>query len=312
MKLNAYILLSILVLFAFTGCKKDIDFFRPDHEDFDTTWVNQIPDGAPINFLMKDLAPAIYTDSINISSTSEAALSSGLQCVFKPGSFVDVQNNPISGQVAFSNSMFSKKGDIIRLGLSTETATELIDCSSIASLSFSQNNQPVFLKQGDSIDIHYTVPFNENFTVFYKDTNIWAKATATGNKLQPTPRGYQLRTNNLPWVCVGKLLNPAPQNETYLSVNMPGNYTNTNSVAYLVLKNKNTAIRLIQNVNSHCFYHPGIPSNEEGMVLVVSKQVNDYYLGAVIFNSLEGNETLVKVKPVKKSFNDVMRFLAAL
>lgn len=312
MKLTTYLFLSILILLSFTGCKKDIDFFKPDHQDFDTAWVNQIPDGAPVNFLMKDLAPAIYTDSININSGSEAALSSGLQCVFKPGSFVNVQNSPISGQVALSSRLFSRKGDIIRLGLSTETATELIDCSSIASLYFSQNNQPVFLKEGDSIDMHYAIPFNENFTVFYKDTNVWTKATPTSNSLQPAPGGYQLRTNSLSWVCVGKQFNPAPQSETYLSVNMPGNYTNANSVAYLVLKNKNTAIRLFQNVNSHCFYHPGIPKNEEGMVLVVSRQVNDYYLGAVIFNSLEGNETLVKVKPIKKSFNDVMRFLAAL
>lgn len=312
MKLSAYIFLSILVLLFLPGCKKDIDFFKPDHDHFDTAWVNQIPDGAPVNFLMKDIAPAVYTDSINISSNSEAALSSGLLCVFKPSSFADSKNNPISGQIAFSNMMFSKKADIIRLGLSTETATELIDCSSISSLSFSQNNQPVFLKQGDSIDLHYAIPFNENFAVFYKDSNVWSKATSSGDKLQPAVEGYQLKTNNLPWVCVGKLLNPAPQNETYLSVNMPGNYTNTNSVAYLVLKNKNTVIRLFQNINSHCFYHPGIPKNEEGMVLVLSKQVNDYYLGEVIFNSLDGNETQVKVKPVKKSFNDVMRFLNAL
>ncbi len=312
MKLTAYISLSLLVMMMATGCKKDIDIFRPDHQDFDTTWVNQIPDGAPVNFLMRDLAPIVYTDSIDVTGTSEAALSSGIVCAFKQGSFVDAQNAVISGRVAINSIAISTKGDIIKLGQSTETDKELIDFSSMSFLSFSQSNKPVFLKQGDSLDMHFTLPYLESLALFYQNMGIWEKATSSGNRVLPAFEGYQFRTNNFQWICIGNVLETDPQHETSLTVKLPDNYTNTNSMAYLVLKNRNTAVKLLQNVNGHCFYHSGIPKNEEGMVLVVSRQVHDYYLGAVVFNSLEGSETLINVKPVKKSFNDVMRFLSAL
>lgn len=148
MKLTAYIFSSMLVIMMASGCKKDIDVFRPDHQDFDTSWVNQIPDGAPVNFLMRDLAPKAYTDSIDVSNRSEAALSSGLKCFFNRGSFVTAQNAAVTGPVAFTNITVSKKGEIIQLGQSTETDKQLIDCSSISALFFSKNNQPVFFEAG--------------------------------------------------------------------------------------------------------------------------------------------------------------------
>lgn len=168
------------------------------------------------------------------------------------------------------------------------------------------------MKQGDSIDLHYTLPYDELLASFYKDSGLWEKVISPGDKVQPSMEGYRLRTGNLPWVCIGKALDINSQDETYLSVKMPDNYTNTNSIAYLVLKNKNTVVKLSQNVDSHCFYHPHIPKNEEGMVLVLSRQVHDYYLGAVSFSTLDNYQSLINIKPIKRSFNDVMRFLSAL
>lgn len=313
MKPKAFIRLLIAGLIFLTSCQKNVDFFSPDPLPFDTAWFEALPANAPVYNLLHEIELPVESDSFDITnSIINVALSSGLHCTLESGLLVDSLFNPVTSKININSIRLLKKGDIIRQGKSTNTDTALIDCSNISFLSLEQYGKKIIPREAGTISINYAEnAYYASLQLFYPGANNnWIKNHSPFNKIVQLNSGYELRINNLDWVCAGNFLDVSANQTTSVQVKLPINYTNANSIAYLILKNKNTAVRLRENIAAKQFYHSFIPKTEAGSIVVISKQVDDYYLGTTNFEGLNG--VPLEVKPVKKSFEEIIQFLNAL
>ena len=67
--------------------------------------------------------------------------------------------------------------------------------------------------------------------------------------------------------------------QTTLSVKLPSNYTNNNTICYAAFNTVECVAGFKTNVDLRTFISPLLPVNKAITVVVISKQAGDYYLG---------------------------------
>lgn len=326
MKLNKYILrffVSVVILLA--ACQKEnSDIFLPDNglgTGADTNWVTNVDPSMSVSLLKSDLAIPAYTDSIEINNGStEFISSSGLHCSFQANSLTDSNNVPVTGKIYMQNILLQKKGDMMRFNKPTISNGYLIISAGMFFIKLKKEGGLIKLVTQSKLNVRYRD--SENIPViklFYgTDGNQapfnWYLNNDPANNIIQSNEEYEVNTNRLDWINAGYVIDSNTSQNISININLAKHFTNANTIAWLVFKNYRSVISFNGDAVSRKFSCPGIPADKEATIIVISKQVEDYYVGSKdIITSTTGSTPLsVQVTPVKTSLDALLQYLNSL
>ena len=323
MKLNKYtriFFVSIVILLS--ACQKEnSDIFLPGNGGADTNWVTNIDPSMPVALLQSDLAMPAYTDSIEITNSSTDFISSsGLQCLFPANSLTDSNNVPVTGKINVQSTLLQKKGDMIRLNKPTISNGYVITSAGMFFIKLKKDGRLVKLTTQSKLNVRYRdnlhIPLIKLFygTDSGQGVSNWYLNNDLANNIIPSNEGYEVNTNRLDWINAGYFIESNISQNISINIDLAKHFTNANTVAWLVFKDHRSVISLRGDAVSRKFSCVNIPADKEATIIVISKQVDDYYIGSKdITTSTTGSTSLsVSVTPVKTSLDALLQYLNSL
>jgi len=326
MKQNKFIIFiftSIALLLS--ACQKETsDVFLPDSGQLlgaDTNWVTAINSSMPVSLLKADLAIPTHIDTIDIdNNTSYLNAASGLQCTFQPNCLTDSNNNPIKGDITAESLLLQNKGDLVRLNMSTIANGKVIGSAGMFFIKLKKDGAGVKLSPQAKINIQYRDTQNiPSIKLFYGTAGSlgilnWYVNNDSVNNITASNNGYEINTNRLGWINAGYPIEANPLENINISINLAKHFTNANTVAWLVFKNSRSVVNLNGDPVGKKFSCTNLPHNQEATILVLSRQVDDYYLGSkeIISTAGSGNLLSVAITPVKVSLDVLKQYLNSL
>jgi hypothetical protein len=319
---------NILAILTGTGlmlsaCQKEnIDIFLPDNvASADTNWVTDIAPSMSVSLLTADLAIPAYTDSIEINNnTTSLITSSGLRCSFRENSLTDSNNIPVSGKITMQSLLLKKKGDMIRLNKSTTSNGYVITSEGMFYIKLKKDGSSVKLATHSKMNIQYAESQPTSPIKLFYGTDAgqgglnWYLNTDPDNNITALNDGYKVNTNRLNWINAGYLIDSNITQNISINISLAKHFTNANTIAWLVLKHHRSVINLNGDVVNRKFSCTGIPGGKEATILVISRQVDDYYLGRedITTSAGSGNLLSVPVTPVKITLDALMQYINSL
>jgi len=323
----------LIALAALSSCQKDLDLFVPDLTGgYDSTWHNTLSNTMPVAALKTALLLPTYKDSFDLNSSSASIMTgSGLQCEFDPGSIVTSANIPVTGRVYIETQLLKTKGNMIRMGTPTISNGRLLVSGGELFIRLTQNGNELQIQQQTQqvAGAHYNIKYNDPqpsslMKIFYGDATDpnafnWLPNVDTSNFLAISnqPSGsYLIHTNQLNWINCDYFYDTAGIPQTNVSVVLPANYTNANSIAFIAFNDIHSVVGMYGNATTKKFSSGRLPANKEITVVVISKQGNDYFLGHTqaftTGSSGTVNSQQVTITPVISSLANINIYLDSL
>ena len=324
MKTLLNIIFCSILLMVFSSCQKNIDSFVPDNfqGSADTVWQANVSANAAIVSLRNDLKIAKMTDSFSYSNTG-IAFSSGIISLTIPVNSL-VKNNGLVplGVVQRETVLSIKKGDYIAMDMPTTSNDRLLISGGSFFINLKNNGDNLSIAQGKKITVKFDAinPFQNNRIFNASPDSIngfnWVVNNDTAfNKSGITSTGYEIQTNKLQHVQTARFMDTAGIAQTTLSVKLPFNYTNSNTICYAAFNTLECVAGLKANVGLRVFVSPLLPVNRPITVVVISKQAGDYYLGTLQTNTSIGASnpsSTIFITPTKKSLDFIKTYLNTL
>lgn len=328
MKLTKLILSFLIVTSIFLlSCNKDKDVFVPDAGQVtgpDTNWVGTITSAMPVSVLQNNLLLEMHLDSIevnsNIATVSNTA--SGLICNFSPNCCQKSNGTAVTGKVYVELILLKKKGDMIRMGKPTTSNGRLLISGGCFFIRLKKDGEELQLKPNAAVQVKYADPQPSSLMkVFYGDESNpnqfnWLPSDTNGT-IAPVSAGnqfYELYSKNLRWVNCDYFYDTTNAVRTKLQTELPNNYTNANTIAYVVFNDLRIVVKMNGDHTIKKFVSGKLPVGKNVTVVVVSKQGDFYFLGkstVTTANTGSANQS-VPINPVKTSLSDIKAYLATL
>ncbi len=325
MRIFTIIFLCTVSLLGHYSCQKNIDSFTPDptQNALDTVWQNKLPASASITSLKNELRTAATADSFSYANTG-IIFSSGNISLGIPANGL-VKNNGIVpfGIVNRETLLTHKKGDFIAMDMPTTSNGRLLITGGAFFIGLKNNGEELLVSQGNKLTVKFNaslpVAGNKIFNASIDSVNgfTWVQNNDTAyNKSGITNTGYEIQTNKLKYVQTAYYFDTTGIAQTFVSLKLPSNYTNTNTAAYISFNNMECVTALNANVNARTFVSSALPVNRAATVVVVSKQGGDYYFGTqqiITTGSSSGsiNQTVL-FSPTKKTLEFIKTYLSNL
>jgi hypothetical protein len=310
-----------------SACEKNTDIFVPNPGQTngpDTAWHNTITPSMPVSSLKTNLSFEPYTDSIEVNNNTATVLTPfGIQVSFPANSCVNAAGQPITGRIKVEIMLLKKKGDMVRLSKPTTYYDSLLVTAGQIFISLKKDGQPVQLAPNAKINIRYTdFPTNQLMKLFAGDESNaqqfnWIPSPNSANSIFSVgTQNYEIYTNHLRWTSVAYGFDLSTVAKVTVTANLASHFTNANTVAFAVFKDMRSVAGMYGNVNTRKFSSGGLPIGKAITVVVISKQVNDYYLGfestvTAIPTTGTGVQT-VSITPIKRSLPDILYYLSTL
>ena len=323
---NFLTLLALFFVFSFlVSCQKKVDSFVPDglQSAPDTTWQTVIAANAPVIVLKNDLRIAKVTDSFSYNNTGIVYNSGSFSLGIPTNSLVNAAGAFPSGFVSRQSLLVQRKGDFISMSMPTVSNDRLLISGGAFFLGLKNNNADLSVAPGNSL----TVKYNNSATVSGMKVYNGAETGNNGfnwtentdivyNKVNVSLTGYEVLINGMQWIQSAYLFDTTGIPETSFSLKLPSNYTNANTVAYVVFNDMQCVTGLTGNAAQHKFITGDLPVNRPITIVVISKQADDYYLGTqqtvtAAPSSGMGSQEIV-ITPVRKSLAFVNSYLGNL
>ncbi|GAB2838604.1 hypothetical protein [Ferruginibacter profundus] len=318
-------ILLIGAAFFLNACQKNTDIFVPDAGQLngaDTTWSTSVPTSAPVFSLQSSLLSEPVRDSFEINAnTVSITASNGLQITFPPLSCVTLAGLPVTGKVYVEARLVKAKGDMILLNKPTTSNGSMLVSGGEIFISISKNGQLLQLAPNVKIYLRYAdAPTSQQMKLFFGDESVpgqfnWIPNTST-DTIGIGSQFYEIATSHLRWINCDYFYDTAAITRSQVSASLPSNYTNANTTAFLVFKDFRSVLRMNADVPERRFISGKVPNGKAAVVVVISKQGNDYFLGKETIstgvNASANNVQKVPVTPVKTSLADIRAYLATL
>ena len=301
--------------------KENIDIFVPDNrQGMDTSWLTNIDPSMPVSLLKSDLAMHPYNDSIEITNGITTILtSSGLQCSFPANCLTDSNYVPLRGKVEMQSILVQKRGDMIRLNKPTVSNDYVITSAGMLFVKLEKDEAAVKLALESKLNIQYRESqYNPSIKLFYgtdsgQNFTNWNANSYPLNNVTPFDDKYEINTVQLGWINAGNVMDSNSQTIS-VNIDLAKQFTNANTMAWLVFKNHRSVVLLKADIMNKKFSSAGIPIGQEATVIVISRQVDDYYLGSkdILISASNGNQLTVPVKPIKTSLDALSHYIDLL
>ena len=324
----ATILLIAGALFL-NACQKNSDIFVPDPGQVnapDTAWVNTITSTMPVIALQNTLQTQTESvkDSFEVNSnTATITTSNGVQLSFPPLSCVSAAGLSITGKVFVELLLIKKKGDMVLLNKPTTSNGSMLVSGGELFIRLKKDGQEVKLAPNAKIYIRYAdFPTSPNMKLFFGDESNaerfnWLPNTDTlNNYVGAGTQYYEMLTNHLHWINVDYFYDTTGITRSVVTAHLPSNYTNANTSTFLVFKELRSVLKMNADVTERRFISGKVPNGKGAIVVAISKQGNDYFLGKETIttgiNITTSNIQKVVLSPVKTSLADIKAYLATL
>ena len=230
------------------------------------------------------------------------------------------------GQIATGKAMIemmilSKKGDFIRMDKPTISDSMVLESSDAINVSIIKAGSYLKVAPTDKLSLQV---YNSSFTTFNKlyfgernsngEFNWLADIPGCRNNIEPDNFGCNINTNRLDWMAASKPLESLVF--TNITLLLPAQFTNANTIAYLVYNDSKSVVNLYGNTDTKKFVGTKLPGGKAAAIVVLSKQGNDYY---AVFNpeTISGNigsivNQIVAMLPTKITLNAIQQLLNAL
>ena len=315
------------VQLLFCSCQKNIDQFVPDliQPSADTVWQSNVAADAAVNALKSELKIPRVTDSFSYSNTGVVFTSGNISLGVPANGLVKTNGTVPVGNIKRESLLVQKKGDFITMNMPTTINGRLLVTGGAFFMGLKNNNDDLAVSQGSKL----TVKFNTSDPA--QNNNIYNAIidSASGafirwelnndtafNKSLVAANGYEIQTSKLNYVQTAHLLDTAGVVQTTLSVKLPANYTNSNTIVFLSFNTIETVAALVPSIVSKNFVSSTLPINKAVTIVVISKQGADYYLGTTqTITSVSAAGTAAQVQnivPIKKSLENIKIYLNSL
>jgi len=331
------------------GCADDIDEFVPD--------LITDPGG---NELVGDIGN--FFDAIDESDFTEKFSGSadwGFTIVTKHETIIEFPANgfidPTSGEsvagiVDVDVIELRTPGEILLMGIQTESHGNLLESGGEFHLSVSQNSQKLELEPGkqvhfrvkdsspdDRMELWYTIatqidPVTSEMGVTWDDAdddpNTWDNvrvsewtvqldsANGSGGFLQGF--GYECWSDSLNWINIDLFGDLLDDEITDACVALPDSFGNTNSVVFLIFDEFNGIINLPGNPDDMLFCNfytnyikVGVPIGAPVKFVVISELGEDCYYFDLVETLIEV-EHLENMEPIKMTFEEIKDIIMGL
>lgn len=314
-------LLAILCMLAGWNCRKDVEIFRPyDISVADISLaLQQVPAAQTASTLVLNNRQA---DTLFVTSGGVRLFLNNLDQLFANASGEIV---PCSTCPDFRLEVIEirRKGDLIARNVSTITPeNRVLESGGILHLNARCNGQQLQLSQGNTLKIQIPAEAplfaNQLFTNTATNTNGFTGWTGGNTPVGAaewqvpggTPSfqlGYQLLAPALQWVCAGRMLEEP--NSAYC-VEMPLGFSDQNTQAFIILKNKKTVVPLQYQAADFRFCASFIPQGVPVELVTVSKLGDQFWLGSK--NTETGGANFSTLQPQKMTAQQVIDFIKNL
>ncbi|MBX9734573.1 MAG: hypothetical protein K2X37_10980, partial [Chitinophagaceae bacterium] len=123
-------------------------------------------------------------------------------------------------------------------------------------------------------------------------------------------KGYEFLAKNFRWISIGRYIDSSAA-RTKLSAILPPNYTNKNTIAFAVLKDKRSVIILRADFQSRTFASADVPVNTSLTIVSVSKMGDSFYVGSRNITDASSSPAF-SITPEKKTIKQLIDFLNTL
>jgi hypothetical protein len=311
-------------LFILTACQKDIDYFVPDPIQpprEDTNWVANITSTMPVSILRDSLLLPLQNDSFLMggSLNTQYLSPSGMRFTFQRNSIQDSVFQVVTGRVHIQTLLLKKKGDFIRANVNTLSNRGILTAGAALFVQLSKQNSPLQIEPNSTFAVN--VPVNSpitNSSLFYGDYNIstsfiWQSSLdSSANRVIANSQGYELFSRPLGWISPAKTFVTAAPAQTRLEMNLESQYTNANTMVYLVMNNVLTVLPVRGEFSIKKFRSDLVPAGVPVSVVVISKQGNTYYSLRESLSTIAsgGNSTqVVRLQPRAASLSSIIELL---
>lgn len=322
-KNKIYLPILILIAWAFSSCQKDVDDIVRQSTLPDTIWHNNITPGMPISNLKAVLNPGVEIDtfSINPGAVSTYTTTAGLRVNIIPGMLLNTGQSA-TGLVKITSRLLLSKGDLIRADKPTVSNGRVLVSGGVMYVRLYQDEVPLTASTSMPLMLEYAgSPLDQSMGLFYGDSSVastfnWLPAQdSMSNPVQIFGQNYRIYASHLGWINCDKFYDTSNIPQSKLALDLPSNYTNANSAAFVVFKNKRTVIELYGDAGTMQFRSGNLPAGEEITVVVLSMQGNDYFYGqtdAVIPSQSTGNYQTISLTPTITTLGVIENKLSAL
>lgn len=328
MRKNLTITLLLAGCIFFTACQKDIDVFVPDAgqtNGADTIWQSNITSTMPVAALQTSLLLEPVKDSVEISNSAIASITTanGLVCSFPPLCCVNNSGTTVTGRVQVELFVIKKKGDMVLLNKPTTSNGAMLVSAGEIFIRLKKDGQELQLAPGAKINIRYAdFPVNPNMHLFFGEERPngifnWQPNTDTlNNRVSFGPQLYEITTNRLRWINLDYFYDTAGITRSNISVKLPSNYTNANTTAFLVFKDLRSVLRFNADITERRFNTGKVPNGKAAWVVIISKQGNDYFFSREAIttglNATTAGTQHFSLTPVKSTLAEIKTWLATL
>ena len=322
MRLTSIIFSLLLSLVLCSSCQKNLDEFIPDNQAGpDTTWLPVVTSTMPVFSLRNSLLMEVKKDSTELLTAPVTInATSGIQCMIPVNSFLTAAGTPVTGRIHINTLLVRKRGEFIRMGIPTTSNGRLLVSGGAIFISARKENTNLQLGTNGRIYLHYADnPLLLNLKVFNSEQNPgpgfnWIlNQDSINNKVMVSNNAYDILSNRLQWIGAHSILDTNSLAQTSISVRLPSNYTNSNTIVYVSFDDFRSVTALNSNYSARLFTSGRIPVGKHVTVVVLSKQADDYYLGyqQTITAASAGTtgHQLVNITPVKKSLDSIKQYL---
>jgi hypothetical protein len=322
--------LYLSALLILNACQKDTDILIPDNPTGpNTTWYSVVPDSAAVNTLRAALAPAASADSFTVYSTGTTGYGGGPV----PGLFLSIPQGALTtgggstfyGTAFFKGALLKTKGEMISAGISTTSNGALLVSGGALYIELKDNagntlsvtpNRSIMASYPDSpvyqqMKLYNGSPVTSNIFNWTPETDPLA-SVSTGSDF------YLLYTTRLNWIGPDYLFDysAVPTGQTKIALDLPSNYTNANSVAFVSFDNMRSVVALGGDAITRQFRSGIFPAGKPVTIVVMSKQANDYFMGTVqTVTDLPGSSAdyqTVTLTPTITTLQNIQTYLSTL
>jgi len=308
-----------------TGCTdQNAENYNAEATEDDGSCTYPISTNANIGDLMAAFAPESQIETFNFNEDVGGTLVTSLDTrfVFNPNSMTTLDNQMVDGMITIEIIELYSKADIIRFGAHTMSNGQVLRSAGEFLVKATQNGQELKIADGNTYNIQ--IPNNNpdpEMLLFDLDESgdlpTWIEISPNSQNNWVTQGewedsldfgfGYYIITDRFSWINCDAFANYPPDELTTVSVAVPEEYTNTNTVVFLVFDDENTVIQLWGNPATMMFTSQNIPIGVDVTVIVMSSvgdETNPQFQYEVIETTTEADQ-IINSTPVDATIEEI-------
>lgn len=255
-----------------------------------------------IGDLLAKLQPStdIEAHSLNADWGGVITTNIGTHFNFSGGSFITMDDQPVTGMIEIEILELYSKGDIVRYGKQTISNGAILRSDGEFYVKAYQNGQDLQIAPGYTYSIQVS---NDNadqaMELFEGDdsgeTFNWLTFPQTEPNIWPIPNsvnpsewqdslnfdgfgfGYEIFTDRFDWLNCDAFASYPPDELTTVSVTLPEGYTNENTVVFMVFNDETTVLSMWGDQTTESFMSGQVPIGVDITIVVMSSTGEEAY-----------------------------------